>query len=84
MCKPHDYQEFTWRHLNFFQHYCYLTARVPRVDCPDHGTRRVTVLWARPGSSFTLLFEHYNEQRPDIAFDVHGPIGVYGEDRKVA
>lgn len=57
MCKPHDYQEFTWRHLNFFQHHCYLTARVPRVDCPDHGTRRVTVPWARPGSSFTLLFE---------------------------
>lgn len=57
-CKPHDFLEFTWRHLNFFQHHCYLTARVPRVSCPDCGTRRVAVPWARPGSSFTLLFEH--------------------------
>lgn len=32
--KAHDFQDFTWRHLNFFQHHCYLTARVPRIDCP--------------------------------------------------
>jgi len=30
---------------------------VPRVDCPDHGVKRVTVPWARAGSRFTLLFE---------------------------
>ena len=56
-CKAHDFEEFTWRHLNFFQHHCYLTARVPRVTCPKHGTRRIVVPWARPGSNFTLLFE---------------------------
>ena len=22
MCKPHDFKEFMWRHLNFFQHHC--------------------------------------------------------------
>jgi hypothetical protein len=22
-CKAHDFKEFTWRHLNFFQHLCY-------------------------------------------------------------
>jgi len=56
-CKPHDFQSFTWQHLNFFQHHCFITARVPRVDCPDHGVRRAAVPWARPGSRFTLLFE---------------------------
>jgi transposase len=56
-CKAHDFESFRWRHLNFFQHHCLITARVPRVDCPDHGVKRVTVPWARAGSRFTLLFE---------------------------
>jgi transposase len=56
-CKAHDFASFTWQHLNFFQHHCFITARVPRVDCPDHGVKRVTVPWARAGSRFTLLFE---------------------------
>jgi hypothetical protein len=56
-CKAHDFASFTWQHLNFFQHHCLITARVPRVDCPDHGVKRVTVPWARAGSRFTLLFE---------------------------
>lgn len=57
MCKAHDYKELTWRHLNFFQHHCYLTAPVPRTKCPDHGIKRIKVPWAREGSQFTLLFE---------------------------
>ncbi len=56
-CKAHDFGEFTWRHLNFFQHRCYITAKVPRTDCPDHGVKRIQVPWAREGSRFTLLFE---------------------------
>lgn len=56
-CKAHDFADFTWRHLNFFQHHCHITARVPRTACPDHGVRRITVPWAREGSRFTLLFE---------------------------
>src|ERR1700719_3663002 len=55
-CKAHDFAVFTWQHLNFFQHHCFITARVPRVDCPDHGVKRVTVPWARADSRFTLLF----------------------------
>ena len=23
-CRAHDFAEFTWRHLNFFQHHCYI------------------------------------------------------------
>ena len=56
-CKAHDFAEFSWRHLNFFQHHCLVKARVPRVRCPEHGLKRVNVPWARPGSGFTLLFE---------------------------
>ena len=56
-CKAHDFAEFTWRHLNFFQHHCFITAKVPRTDCPEHGVLRITVPWAREGSRFTLLFE---------------------------
>jgi transposase len=56
-CKAHDFASFTWQHLNFFQHHCFITARVPRIDCPDHGVKRAPVPWARPGSRFTLLFE---------------------------
>lgn len=56
-CKAHDFAEFTWRHLNFFEHHCYITAKVPRTDCPDHGVLRIGVPWAREGSRFTLLFE---------------------------
>ena len=57
-CKAHDFAAFTWRHLNFFQHHCFITAKVPRTDCPEHGVLRITVPWAREGSRFTLLFEH--------------------------
>jgi len=53
----HDTDEKTWRHLDFFQHQAFLSARLPRVRCPEHGVRQVLVPWARPGSGFTLLFE---------------------------
>ena len=57
LCKAHDFAEFTWRHLNFFQHHCYVTAKVPRTDCACDGILRIKVPWAREGSRFTLLFE---------------------------
>ena len=56
-CKVHDTEEKTWRHLDFFAHQAYLTARVPRVECPEHGVRQVALPWARERSGFTLLFE---------------------------
>ena len=56
-CPAHDFTSKTWRHLNFFQHHCYLHARGPRTKCPTHGIKRIEVPWARPGSDFTLLFE---------------------------
>ena len=53
----HDSEEKTWRHLDFFQHRAYLTARVPRVRCPEHKVKQVEVPWARERSGFPLLFE---------------------------
>ena len=55
----YDTKEKTWRHLNFFQYEAHLTARVPRVKCPNTGcgVKQVSVPWAREGSGFTLLFE---------------------------
>jgi hypothetical protein len=29
--KAYDTEDKTWRHLNFFQHECYLHCRVPRI-----------------------------------------------------
>jgi len=45
--------------LNFWQHPTYLSARVPRVQCPEHQVRQVMVPWARPESGFTLMFEAF-------------------------
>ncbi len=56
-CAVHDTNTRTWRHLDFFQHQAYLTARVPRIECEKCGVKQVAVPWARPGSGFTLLFE---------------------------
>lgn len=58
--KTHDTVERTWQHLNFFQHTCFLHARVPRVQSSEGSTRMVNVSWARPGSGFTLLFEAFS------------------------
>ena len=56
--KAYDTVEKSWRHLNFFQHEAYLTAKVPRVDCPQCGVHLIdNIPWARRESGFTLLFE---------------------------
>ena len=57
--KAYDTEDKRWRHLNFFQHTCYLNARLPRVKCEKCGVHQVQVPWARPGSGFTLLFEAF-------------------------
>jgi transposase len=55
--KIHDTVDKTWRHMNFFQHEAYITARVPRTKCDRHGVKMIDIPWARKGSGFTLLFE---------------------------
>lgn len=53
----HDTQTKRYRHLNFFQHECFLEVRVPRVKLPDGSVRLVEPPWAGKLSGFTLLFE---------------------------
>lgn len=53
----HDTVSKRYRHLNFFQHDCYLEVRVPRVRLPDGAVRQVDPSWAGKLSGFTLLFE---------------------------
>lgn len=49
----------SWRHLNFFQHKCYLHLRTPSTICPDCGVRLWIPPWGRKKSGFTLLFEAF-------------------------
>lgn len=55
----YDTEKRSWQHLNFFEHNCYIHARVPRIKQSSGEVRTVVVPWARPGSGFTLLFEAF-------------------------
>ena len=66
--------ERSWRHLDSCQFMTYLHARIPRVDCPEHGVRQIRVPWAEPKSRFTILFER-------LAIDVLKEADVLGAAR---
>jgi len=55
-CNDHT-PERQWRHLDSCQFKTLQNASVPRVDCPEHGVKRVSVPWAEKGSRFTILCE---------------------------
>ena len=55
--KAYDTIEKEWRHLNFFEHECYLKARVPRIKTPDNKIHLVLPEWSGLQNGFTLLFE---------------------------
>jgi transposase len=55
--KAFDTVEKEWRHLNFFEHECYLQARVPRIKTPDNKTHLIMPHWSGLQNGFTLLFE---------------------------
>jgi transposase len=58
-CTAYDTEIRTWQHLNFFEHECFIEARLPRVQGVDGKVQTVQAPWARPGSGFTLLFEAF-------------------------
>jgi len=64
-------EERTWRHLDSCQYQTHLHARIPRVQCGEHGVVQVKVPWAEARSRFTLLFER-------LAIDVLGQCDVTG------
>jgi transposase len=49
----------SWRHLDHGDYLTWLHARVPRVNCREHGIRRICVPWATPGSRLTIPFERH-------------------------
>jgi transposase len=53
----YDVRERRWRHLDTCQYQTLLVAKVPRVECEEHGVRQIRVPWSEPGSRFTALFE---------------------------
>lgn len=53
----HDHRERIWRHLDTCQYRTLIHARVPRLNCPNHGIRQILVPWAEANSRFTALFE---------------------------
>lgn len=56
----YDHKSKSWRHLNFFEHECYLHCDVPRVVDSKGEVHQVEVPWSRKGSGFTLMFEAYS------------------------
>ena len=55
--KAYDTEQKQWRHLNFFEHECYLHARLPRVDIDEKTKRFINPPWSGLSNGFTLLFE---------------------------
>lgn len=53
----HDTQTKRLRHLNFFQHECFLEVRTPRVKTPDGKVVQYEPDWFGKLAGFTLLFE---------------------------
>jgi transposase len=53
----HDTQTKRLRHLNFFQHECFLEVRTPRVKLPDGRVVLSEPDWFGKLPGFTLLFE---------------------------
>jgi len=57
-CRIYDHRdERQWRHLDTMQFQTILHCRVPRVNCPEHGTKSMDIPWAEKSSRFTALFE---------------------------
>lgn len=55
--KAYDTVEKTWRHLNFFEHECYITARTPRVKTDSGCVKMILPPWSGVVAGFTMLFE---------------------------
>ena len=79
----YDTKVKTWRHLNFFEHECYLIVRTPRIKPEGGGIQLVTPPWSGVVAGFTMLFEALIVQ-----LCIHTPIHQVGKilniwDRKL-
>jgi len=81
--KAYDTKIKTWRHLNFFEHECYLVVRTPRIKPEGGGVQLIMPPWSGVVAGFTMLFEALIMQ-----LCVHTPVHQVGKilrlwDRKL-
>ena len=58
LCPVHDHApERCWRHLDALKFSTFLTAKPPRIRCPEHGVASVSLPWADFSSRWTLDLE---------------------------
>jgi transposase len=74
-CQDHA-EESRWRHLDSCQFKMILVAKPPRVRCPTHSVKTVTVPWVEKNSRFTLLFERLAIDVLQAAQTIQGAQGV--------
>jgi len=74
-CFDHG-EERRWRHLDSCQFKTILIAKIPRVKCPEHGVKTVSVPWAEGSSRFTLLFERFAIDVLQATQTVKGAMGI--------
>lgn len=58
LCKIHDRRKKrVWRHLDTCQMKTFIHSHIPRVKCPDHGIKTISINWADEMARFSHLFE---------------------------
>jgi transposase len=58
VCPVYDHgEERTWRDLDTHRCTTLVHARLPRVNCQEHGIQTVKIPWSDPHSRYTRLFE---------------------------
>ncbi|MGA2226188.1 MAG: tetratricopeptide repeat protein, partial [Syntrophobacteraceae bacterium] len=59
-CPVCDYSPSkSWRHLDTCRKMTFLHARLPVLDCPEHGKQQTRIPWADADSPFTAAFEKW-------------------------
>ena len=59
-CSVYDHSpERSWRHLDTCQLETILYAKLPRINCKEHGILQAKCDWADNNSRFTLLMEKF-------------------------
>ncbi len=76
--KAYDTKTKTWRHLNFFEHECYLVVRTPRIKPEGGGIQMIMPPWSGVVAGFTMLFEALILQ-----LCIHTPVHQVGEILKI-
>ena len=60
LCKIHDRRkERVWRHLDTCQMKTFIHSHIPRVKCPEHGIKTISIDWADEMARFSHLFEGF-------------------------